>query len=288
MSGKAVGWVFDNSKTTSTTDLVVFVAIAEHAGHSVFEAWPSQEVIAKMCRLSERAVRNAIDRLAALGELSVIERRDSKGRRLRTYYRVVTDPAEQAEVAAKWASEHPQPPSAGVVEGPPAPRSGGQESVSPPASHDATHRHLTTLPTGISRQPLIEEPSTENRQREPSTSGEAPKSAPLVGEIVPTLNPGAVYVEACRLAGYDPLPSDVGRVGKAAKEARAQGKPDDLVRGACERLAQRNFGAPMFGRVLAELERGSNGQGSPTGRRRPTHQDTFDILDAFVAAERAS
>jgi DNA-binding Lrp family transcriptional regulator len=168
MSGKAVGWVFDNSKTTSTTDLVVFVAIAEHAGHSVFEAWPSQEAIAKMCRLSERAVRNAIDRLAALGELSVIERRDAKGRRLRTYYRVVTDPEEQAKVAKKWAEEHPKREDAEAPGGPPAPRSGGQESVSPPASHDSSHRHLTTVATGISRQSLIEEPSTENRQREPS------------------------------------------------------------------------------------------------------------------------
>jgi hypothetical protein len=119
-------------------------------------------------------------------------------------------------------------------------------------------------------------------------SGAVPKSAPLVGEIVPALNPGAVYVEACRLAGYDPLPSDVGRIGKAAKEARAQGKSDDLVRGTCERLAQRNLGAPMFGRVLAELERGSNGHGPLSGQRRPTHQDTFDILDAFVAEGRAS
>jgi hypothetical protein len=168
VSGKAVGWVFDNSKTTSTTDLVVFVAIAEHAGHEVFEGWPSQESLAKMCRLSERAVRNAIDRLAALGELSVTDRRDAKGRRLRTYYRVVTDPEEQAKVAAKWASEHPKEPRPETVEGPPEPRSGGQESVSLPASHDTSHRHLTTLATGISRHSLKEEPSTENRQREPS------------------------------------------------------------------------------------------------------------------------
>jgi hypothetical protein len=139
---------------------------------------------------------------------------------------------------------------------------------------------------GVGSDTCIGEGSTSKKITEdsPSESPATPKSAPLVGEIVPAPNPGAAYVDACRLAGYDPLAGDIARIGKAAKQAREQGKPDDLVRRTCETLARRNLGAPLFGRILAELEAGSNGHAPPGRRGMPTYEDSMAILDAFVAA----
>jgi hypothetical protein len=50
---------------------MVLLAIANHASHRGDDAWPSHPTIAVMCRVSRRTVIRSVEKLVALGELSV-------------------------------------------------------------------------------------------------------------------------------------------------------------------------------------------------------------------------
>jgi hypothetical protein len=103
-------------------------------------------------------------------------------------------------------------------------------------------------------------------QESPNGDSDAPVTGVIGADPAEAkLNPGAVYHDACRAAGYTPLTADTRGVASVAKRALAQHKPPDLVRRTCEVLAERNCGASYFARVLAELERNGherNGQGT--------------------------
>ncbi len=72
MSIKVSEWVWAHSQSEGTARLVL-LAIADHAHDDGRDAWPSQERLARKCRVSVRTVRRAVDELVALGELEVDE-----------------------------------------------------------------------------------------------------------------------------------------------------------------------------------------------------------------------
>jgi hypothetical protein len=65
-----MSWVWDHSQAEGNARLVL-LAIADNAGHDGRDAWPSQETLARKCRVSVRTVRRAIKELVDLGELEV-------------------------------------------------------------------------------------------------------------------------------------------------------------------------------------------------------------------------
>jgi hypothetical protein len=72
LSVEVMAWVWEHSMARGTARLVL-LAIADHAGPDGRNAWPSQQRLARKCRVSVRTVRRAIDELVALEELDVEE-----------------------------------------------------------------------------------------------------------------------------------------------------------------------------------------------------------------------
>lgn len=71
MSVQASSWAWEHSESAGNTRLVL-LAIADAADREGANAWPSQDSIARMCRISVRTVRRCILELEELGELEVI------------------------------------------------------------------------------------------------------------------------------------------------------------------------------------------------------------------------
>ena len=55
----------------SGNELLILLAIADHASDDGSDAWPSIETLAKKCRLSERTVQRSIKSLAQRGQIRV-------------------------------------------------------------------------------------------------------------------------------------------------------------------------------------------------------------------------
>jgi hypothetical protein len=72
MSVQATTWVWEYSKSKGNARLVL-LAIADAADAHGGNAWPSQETVAHMARVSTRTVRRLVTDLEALGELEVLE-----------------------------------------------------------------------------------------------------------------------------------------------------------------------------------------------------------------------
>lgn len=73
MSVEALSIVLNHSRAKGASKLVL-IGIANHLGPDADEgAWPSQARLAGYANISDRAVRDAIDNLVALGELSVAQ-----------------------------------------------------------------------------------------------------------------------------------------------------------------------------------------------------------------------
>ena len=80
MSVRAVAWALRNAPVTGRSrhfDVLVLVAICEHAHDDGGGAYPNEATIAKLVRGTERGVRNSIARLEAAGILAV-ERRQGR------------------------------------------------------------------------------------------------------------------------------------------------------------------------------------------------------------------
>ena len=138
MSGKAVGWAFEQSDLTPTQRLVL-VALADNAT-SDGECWPGQRHLAAKTGLGLSTVREALKHIEALKLLSRTprQRRDGRGR-TSDLYQLALD----------------QPPAA----------EGGQ-----PPAHGTTNRQLTTdQPPGAGGQGTVREPS--ERTETPSGEG---------------------------------------------------------------------------------------------------------------------
>lgn len=70
MSVKAIGWVWDHSRSEGAARLVM-LAIADCTNHSGGDAWPSMAELCRKTKLSERGIQKAIRRCEELGELRV-------------------------------------------------------------------------------------------------------------------------------------------------------------------------------------------------------------------------
>jgi DNA-binding transcriptional regulator YhcF (GntR family) len=73
MSIKVMSWVWDHSKAKGA-ELLVLLAIADHASDNGGNAWPSQRTLARRARVTERSVQRAITSLVEAGELAVDSR----------------------------------------------------------------------------------------------------------------------------------------------------------------------------------------------------------------------
>src|SRR5437879_5273234 len=88
MSIKVMSLVWEHSRATGG-DLLVLLAIADHAHDDGGGAWPSVETLAKMARLTERQVQRALRHLERdLHELGVTY---GGGRRKTSRYRIRLD-----------------------------------------------------------------------------------------------------------------------------------------------------------------------------------------------------
>ncbi|MGH3450223.1 MAG: helix-turn-helix domain-containing protein [Haloechinothrix sp.] len=70
MSIKVMNWVWEHSDAAGT-ELLMLLAIADHADDDGTNAWPSRTTLAAKTRLDERTVRRVIKRLEAAGQLRV-------------------------------------------------------------------------------------------------------------------------------------------------------------------------------------------------------------------------
>jgi len=65
-----MSWVWEHAPV-SGNELLILLAIADHASDDGSDAWPSIETLAKKCRLSERTIQRAIKSLAERGQIRV-------------------------------------------------------------------------------------------------------------------------------------------------------------------------------------------------------------------------
>lgn len=140
MSVRVTSWVWDHATTVGGNDLLVLLAIADHADDTGANAWPSIATLARKTRINERTVQRIIRRLTDAGHLLV--RATTGGRRSNRYTIPTTGPA--APPPAEPATPPPPAPSDEPATGypqapsrhpqPPAPR----HPAGPPPRHDAT------------------------------------------------------------------------------------------------------------------------------------------------------
>lgn len=72
MSVRASSWAWEHSASTGSAFLVL-LALADHAGVDHGDAWPSVRRLAERCRVDERTVQRALDRLIELGEVVLVD-----------------------------------------------------------------------------------------------------------------------------------------------------------------------------------------------------------------------
>lgn len=94
-----MSWVWRESKVSIVSELLVLLAIADHADEYGGNAWPSIATIARKCRLSERRIQQIISSLVANGFLEV-ERQaggtpDMRDDHRPNRYRVIMDGAKR-------------------------------------------------------------------------------------------------------------------------------------------------------------------------------------------------
>lgn len=257
MSVKATTWVWDHSEASGSARLVL-LAIADAADQAGENAWPSQQTIADMCRISVRTVRRLVAALVELGELEVFEhggaayREDRRPHR----YRLVKMP--------RPAGGQPVPPrpSAGGQEDANgrtkrAPRADTavpitsfldpsfQEQKNPSGgSADADARDdqesaMTRRRTPEPTLPLFDAPA----RTEPETQRPSGKSA---GTVV------ALYVDSHRRhRGGDPMRSATGRVARDVGIMLREGRASMEELEAAARL----LGASPYANITVEVNK---------------------------------
>jgi hypothetical protein len=94
-------WVWDHAEVAGT-ELLLLLAIADHADDHGGNAWPSIATLAAKTRLDPRTVRRVITRLEAAGHL-VVTRRAGRSQTNR-YALVMTAPTEPADNRAEPAT----------------------------------------------------------------------------------------------------------------------------------------------------------------------------------------
>ena len=123
---------------------MVLMALADRANQEG-ECWPGQASLAKMCSMSERALRDNIDRLSSQGLVTVISRRvDGHNGTSKYYLTLTTQPAESAGS---------QPADCD--------KSNRQIATEQPADCDIAYKEEPTI-----KQPTVE-PSVASKSRPP-------------------------------------------------------------------------------------------------------------------------
>lgn len=121
---------------------MVLMALADRA-NADGECWPGQASLAKMCSMSERALRDNIDRLASQGLVTVISRRvDGHNGTSKYHLTLTTQPAE----SAGWLPAD-------------CDKSNRQIATEQPADRDIAYKEEPTI-----KQPTVE-PSVASKSR---------------------------------------------------------------------------------------------------------------------------
>lgn len=214
MSGKVTGWAFEQ-ETGSPISKLVLVKLADNA-NDLGLSWPSVTRLVRQTELSERSVRDHLQKLQDLGLLRIIERRERSGRqRSNCYYLLV--PWGQGKEVEEMVDDLTgiAPPDADADEG------GGVQEVQGGGGTSCT------VPPGVVQgppgrpagrggaggAPLIEPSLKKNRQRtvrEPSASTSDAVPPPKV-------------LKATKIGSY--TPDDAARE-RAKVYWRRHGRPD--------------------------------------------------------------
>lgn len=235
MSVQALGWVFDHERTTSGTDRLVLLALANHASREqvegAWEAWPGIDLLAREAGIRRRqTVKDALGRLVASGVVSVVVQGAPDGRvradRRTNLYRI-----------------HPE--------------HGGTVAVLPSGGHGGTpcapHGGTPAVTTGA-RLPCPE-PNEEPTTTEPGAAAAAAPDAATV-----------LVAEVWERADPKPATPYVAVV-KIARKLVAAGWQPDQVRDAM--LAVPTISTGWVEAELRKRHRKPPGQQVQTDRARP-------------------
>jgi hypothetical protein len=281
MSVQATTWVWEYSKSKGNARLVL-LAIADAADAHGGNAWPSQETVAHMARVSTRTVRRLVTDLEALGELEVLEHaggtahtRDDRRPHL---YRLIGMPGQNGRTTL----------STRIPAGGQAPRHGRTKST--PRADTAVLRtpSLNTLknnyPSGGTTVPAVavpDVPSSPDPDPAEDTMArtKSAKDAPTLFEVEPPPRPEppfsartvvAAYVSSYQAthSGQRPTSSTIGQVSSAAKTLIADGTPQDELLAAAVELGKTAFAGldrqVMIGRRSSRGPSRVDPTGSPT------------------------
>jgi hypothetical protein len=115
MSGKVVGWAFEQKTRTPTAKLIL-VKLADNANEDGY-CWPSVSLIVKHTGLSERAVRENLRHLEADGLIRVDERMTKRGQASNAYQLAIEGNAyvaPYAPAAGDGVQQVQRPPAMGA------------------------------------------------------------------------------------------------------------------------------------------------------------------------------
>lgn len=112
MSVRASSWAWESSRSTGSAFLVL-LALADHAGQDGGDCWPSVARLARRCRVDERTVQRALDKLQELGEL-VVEH--NAGPRGTNRYRLTMATAPPLDLDGPQPGDNPGEEAPGLVE----------------------------------------------------------------------------------------------------------------------------------------------------------------------------
>ena len=176
MSYDAREWVWDHSRSKGTARMVLAL-IADRCRDRHCVAYASVPTLMKRANASRTAVRDALARLIADGEL--VQLPDRKGPRGETYYLL--------PVAARFLGDQPREGDRDPVpQGGRNPTLGGPESD--PAEHfergsESDPGERNPAPGGYGFQPDGGADSDPQNRREPKVNGKSSSSAPLISAI---------------------------------------------------------------------------------------------------------
>jgi hypothetical protein len=220
----ATTWVWDHSESTGNARLVL-LAIADAADANGDNAWPTQDKLAVMARVSVRTVRRLVAHLVELGELEVIEHaggtvhtRDDRRPHL---YRLIKMPGQNGRTTVS-----PRPSTGGQNQRhgrtKPAPRA---DTVVPYTSFKNTLKEQEQPSGGVAdatpeASPAL--PEEEHMRRKDSQDELALFEADPSPAPQPVFNGGtlvAVYLAsyARHFGGARPGKATIGQVSRAAK-----------------------------------------------------------------------
>ncbi|WP_405518299.1 helix-turn-helix domain-containing protein [Streptomyces canus] len=175
MSYDAREWVWDHSHSKGTARMVLAL-IADRCRDRHCVAYASVPTLMKRANASRTAVRDALAKLIASGELMLLP--DRKGPRGETYYHLPVAArflGEQAAVRDRNPTQGGQNPPLGESESDPAEHvEGGAESD--PGEQNPTSRGYGFRPGGGAD-------SDPQNRREPKMKGKSSNSAPLISAI---------------------------------------------------------------------------------------------------------